>query len=319
MIELENKVRGVLSAYNIQVNNIDVVNGATVSLCKVYPEPGTNAADIRNVSEDIAHALGISGVRVVTMADCIGIEVPNAEPAPVLMEDLLKSVEFKNSKAIIPLPIGQAIDGQVRVIDLVDAPNILVGGAPGQGSSMFLEGIDKALAIKKSKGIVQVVQITPEKEQNPKGSTRDAMNSLCDELDRRYRILADEGISNIKAYNNNKAEKIPYVAVIIEEYSRLADDRGIMKYILYLARKGKKVGIHIIISTTIPTVDIISISIKAAFPTRIAFRTRFRTDSWSIIDLPGAEKLIGNGDMLFAYKADVVRLQGGQDYSCIKM
>ena len=319
MNELENKVLGVLSAYNIQINNINVVIGAAVSLIKVYPVLGTKAAVIRNVSDEIALSLGVSDVRVVTMADCIGIEVPNAKPVPVLMEDLLKSAEFKNSTAIIPLPIGQTIDGMVKVMDLIDAPNILVGGAPEQGESMFLEGIEKAIAIKKSEGIVQVVHITPKKEDNPQDGVRDMLKDLCDELDRRYCTLAEDGLSNIQAHNNNIEEKMPYIVVVIEEYSRLADDRDIMKVILYLARKGKKVGLHMIISTSIPTVDIISNSIKAAFPTRVAFRARSRIDSMTIIDIPGAEKLIGNGDMLLVYKAEVVRLQGYKDYHCIKM
>lgn len=352
-----------LMNYKIEVIGVNAVVGPTVTLYKVTPAPGVKIAQIRNLQEDIGLALGSRGVRVVTLADSVGIEVANDNPSIVPLRGLLNDEVYKENKCELPIALGYAITSQkVKVIDLAQAPHLLVAGATKQGKSVCLNVIISSLLYAMHPSELKFVFIDPkmvefsaysalikhylavlpdaDDEESEKNraivkTAKDAekvLRSMCEEMDQRYLLLSKAGVAKLTLYNDKFRNRklnpehghrfLPYIVVVVDEYADLttvtggspetkAASRSIMNSILRLAQKGRAAGIHVIIATQRPSVDVITGVIKSNFPMRIAFRTSSQTDSRTIIDAPGAEKLIGYGDMLFSAGIDNERVQCG--------
>jgi len=355
-----NKIRATLASYKIQVKDVTAIVGPTVTLYKVYPAPGVKISAIRQLQDDIAISLSAKGVRVVTLADSVGIEVANDTPSIVPLKQLLNDDSFRNSKAELPVALGYTISQKVKVFDLADAPHVLVAGATKQGKSVGLNVIVSSLIYAKHPSELKFVFIDPkmvefsaygkllnhylavlptagnEDEErdmaivkNAKGAAA-VLQSLCVEMDQRYELLNKAVVNKISLYNDKFLDRklnpmdghrfLPYIVVVIDEYADLtmsvgagpeskATARGITTSVIRLAQKGRAAGLHVILATQRPTVDVITGLIKANFPMRIAFRVTSRIDSSTILDQPGAEKLIGRGDMLYYSGIEMERIQ----------
>ena len=357
-----NQIRMTLENYGIHVDDVKAIVGPTVTLYKVYPSAGVRISSIKSRQEDIAVSLAAKGVRIVILADSVGIEVANDKQATVPLKGLLNDDTFRNSKAELPIAIGCTIYNKVKVFDLADSPHLLVAGATKQGKSVGLNILISSLLYSKHPAELKMVFIDPkmvefsaygkllkhylavlpdavdaddEREsaiiKNPKDAER-VLRSLCVEMDERYFLLSKSFVNNIKLYNDKYRDRklnpkeghrfLPYFVVIIDEYADLimtggsspearAAAKSIMASIVRLAQKGRAAGIHVVIATQRPSVDVITGLIKANFPARIAFRVTTRIDSATILDQPGAEKLIGKGDMLYYAGVDTERVQCG--------
>ena len=355
-----NKIRATLNNYKIEVKNVSAVVGPTVTLYKVYPAPGVRISAIENLHKEIAISLNTRGVRVVTLSDCVGIEVANSNPSIVPLKSMLDHDSFRNSKAELPIAIGYTITQDVKTFDLTDAPHLLIAGATKQGKSVGLNVIISSLLYAKHPSELKFVFIDPkmveftaynallkhylavmpmavseedEREnaivKQPKQAEQ-VLNSLCIEMDERYKLLAAAAVNDIKLYNEKYKDRyllptqghkyLPYLVVVIDEYADLTmaggstpDARKVAKnisdYIVRLAQKGRAAGIHVIIATQRPSVNVITGLIKTNFPTRIAFRVVSRVDSATILDTNGAENLIGRGDMLYYAGVEMERVQ----------
>lgn len=355
------KIRAALKTYRIDVDNVKAVVGPTVTLYKVYPAPGVKIAAIRSLQDDIAMALKADkGVRVVTLADSVGIEVANDHPSIVPLKAMFNDPNFLESKAELPVAIGYTITQKVKVFDLADAPHLLVAGATKQGKSVGLNVLIASLLYSKHPAELKFVFIDPkmvefsayakllkhylavlpnaasEEDEKNTAIVKDAksaeviLKSLCAEMDDRYQLLSKAYVNNVKLYNEKYKDRhllpteghrfLPYLVVVVDEYADLtmsvggssdskAVARSISTSIIRLAQKGRAAGIHVVLATQRPSVDVITGLIKANFPTRIAFRVFSQTDSRTILDSGGAEKLIGKGDMIYYAGADVERVQ----------
>lgn len=355
-----NRIRTTLQNYRIEVDRVTAVVGPTVTLYKVVPAPGVRVSAIETLHREIAMALGASGVRVVALSDCVGIEVPNSTPSIVPLKAMLNDDSFRNSKAELPIAIGYTITQEVKTFDLTDAPHLLIAGATKQGKSVGLNVIISSLLYAKHPTELKFVFIDPkmvefttynalirhylavlpmaaseEDERNnaiiKKADQAEAvLNSLCIEMDERYVLLANAEVNDIKLYNEKYRNRrllpsdghkfLPYLVVVIDEYADLtmtgganADARkcakNISDSIVRLAQKGRAAGIHVIIATQRPSVNVITGLIKTNFPTRIAFRVVSGVDSRTILDSYGAENLIGRGDMLYYAGVEMERVQ----------
>lgn len=353
------KIRATLKTYKIDVDNVKAIVGPTVTLYKVYPAPGVKISAIKNLQDDIAMALRAKGVRVVTLADSVGIEVANDNPSIVPLKAMLNDDAFRESKAELPVAIGYTITQKVKVFDLADAPHLLVAGATKQGKSVGLNVLISSLLYSKHPSELKFVFIDPKMVEFtaysnilnhylavlPGNSKEDELTnaiaksakqaelilkSLCVEMDARYELLSKGMVNNIKLYNEKYKERhlrpdeghkyLPYIVVVVDEYADLtmsvggssenkATARSITTSIIRLAQKGRAAGIHVVLATQRPSVDIITGLIKSNFPTRIAFRVFSMQDSRTILDSPGAEKLIGKGDMIYYAGVDMERVQ----------
>ena len=355
-----NRIRATLQNYRIEVERVTAVVGPTVTLYKVVPAPGVRVAAIESLHREIAMSLGASGVRVVTLPDSVGIEVPNSTPSIVPLKSMLNDDSFRNSKAELPIAIGYTITQEVKTFDLTDAPHLLVAGATKQGKSVGLNVIISSLLYAKHPTELKFVFIDPkmveftaynsllkhylavlplaanedEEKKNaivktPKQAEQ-ILNSLCIEMDERYNLLASAGVNDFKLYNEKYKDRhllptdghkfLPYLVVVIDEYADLImaggasqeakkSAKNIEASIIRLAQKGRAAGIHVIIATQRPSVNVITGLIKANFPTRIAFRVLSGTDSRTILDSTGAENLIGKGDMLYYAGVKMERIQ----------
>ena len=315
---------------------------------------------IENLHREIAMSLGASGVRVVTLRDSVGIEVPNNVPSIVPLKSMLDDDSFRHSKAELPIALGYTINREVKTFDLTDAPHLLVAGATKQGKSVGLNVIISSLLYAKHPSELKFVFIDPkmveftaynallkhylavlpmaaseeeEKEnaiiKQPKQAEQ-VLNSLCIEMDERYKLLAMAGVNDIKLYNDKYKDRhllptdghkyLPYLVVVIDEYADLIMTGGansearksaknISDSIVRLAQKGRAAGLHVIIATQRPSVNVITGLIKTNFPTRIAFRVVSGVDSRTILDSYGAENLIGRGDMLYYAGVEMERVQ----------
>ena len=355
-----NRIRATLQNYRIEVDRVTAVVGPTVTLYKVVPSAGVRVSAIENLHREIAMALGASGVRVVTLPDCVGIEVPNNTPSIVPLKAMLNDNSFRNSKAELPIAIGYTITQEVKTFDLTDAPHLLVAGATKQGKSVGLNVIISSLLYAKHPSELKFVFVDPkmveftaynsllkhylavlpmaaseedEREnaiiKQPKQAEA-VLNSLCIEMDERYKLLAAAGVNDIKLYNDKYKDRrllptdghkfLPYLVVVIDEYADLTMTGGanpdarksaknISESIVRLAQKGRAAGLHVIIATQRPSVNVITGLIKTNFPTRIAFRVVSGVDSRTILDSYGAENLIGKGDMLYYAGVEMERVQ----------
>ena len=355
-----NRIRATLQNYRIEIEKVTAVVGPTVTLYKVVPAPGVRVAAIENLHREIAMSLGASGVRVVTLPDSVGIEVPNSTPSIVPLKFMLNDDSFRNSTAELPVAIGYTITQEVKTFDLTDAPHLLVAGATKQGKSVGLNVIISSLLYAKHPTELKFVFIDPKmveftsynsllkhylavlpmaanEEEERKNAivktpkqAEQILNSLCIEMDERYILLASAGVNDFKLYNEKYKDRhllpidghkfLPYLVVVIDEYADLImaggpgqdakkSAKNIEASIIRLAQKGRAAGIHVIIATQRPSVNVITGLIKANFPTRIAFRVLSGADSKTILDSTGAENLIGKGDMLYYAGVKMERIQ----------
>ena len=339
-------IRKALGEGKVPVKDIKAVPGPAVTLYKVYPERGVRISKVRTLMEDMALDLHLKGVRVVTFEDSIGIEIANDHRASVLIRSILSDDAFRNSKAELSVAIGQTFGNETVVFDLAKAPHLLIAGATKQGKTMAIHTVVASLLYSKRPEELKFVFLDPKgcefsaysrlgghylatlSGENPIVQTKDqadkTLEALCEEMEARYSHLSVGSISNIVEYNKQAStpqERWPYIVTIIDEYadltisvSRDKESRNmshnIASSIILLAQKGRAVGIHVILATQRPSKDVITNPIKANFPTRIAVRTASKTDSRTILDTPGAESLIGGGDMILQTGGESVRLQG---------
>ena len=355
-----NRIRTTLFNYKIKIDKVSAIVGPTVTLYKVVPAPGVKISAIEGLYKEIGMALGSKDVRVVTLADSVGIEVPNIKRSIVPLKATLNDAAFRNSKAELPIALGYTITQKVKTFDLADAPHLLVAGSTKQGKSVALNVIISSLLYAKHPSELKFVFIDPKmveftaynallkhylavlpmaiSEEDERANAiiktpekaEQVLSSLCIEMDERYKLLAAAGVNEVKSYNNKYKERhllpteghkhLPYLVVVIDEYADLTMTGGssgdarkvannISNAIVRLAQKGRAAGIHVIIATQRPSVNVITGLIKTNFPTRIAFRVVSRVDSQTILDAKGAESLTGKGDMLYYAGVDTERVQ----------
>ena len=345
----KNRIVNTLANYSIQIDKIKATIGPTVTLYEIVPAPGVRISRIKNLEDDIALSLSAMGIRIVAPIPgkgTIGIEVPNLKPEIVSMRSILGSDRFINSTYELPFGIGKTIANESFIVDLAKLPHILMAGATGQGKSVGLNAIITSLLYTKRPAELKFVMVDPKKveltlfskierhylaklpdsEEAIITDTRKVvrtLNSLNIEMDNRYDLLKDAQVRNIKEYNTkfiarrlNPAQGhhfLPYIVLVIDEFADLIMTAGkeIEIPLTRLAQLARAIGIHLIIATQRPSVNIITGTIKANFPARIAFRVISKIDSRTILDSGGADQLIGRGDMLLSTGSDLIRLQCG--------
>ncbi len=343
----KNRIVKTLEDYKIQIKNIKATVGPTVTLYEIVPAPGVRISKIKNLEDDIALSLAALGIRIIAPIPgrgTIGIEVPNSEPEVVAMRSIINAKRFQNSKYELPIALGKTISNETFVIDLAKAPHMLVAGATGQGKSVGLNAIISSLLYKKHPSQLKFVMVDPKKvelniyskierhylaklpdEEDPiitdVQKVVNTLNSLAIEMDNRYELLKSAHARNIKEYNHKFVKRqlnpekghrfLPYIVVIIDEFADLIMTAGkeVELPIARIAQLARAVGIHMIVATQRPSTNIITGVIKANFPTRVAFKVASMIDSRTILDSPGANQLIGRGDMLISQGSDLVRVQ----------
>ena len=336
-----------LGHYGIGITSIKATVGPTITLYEIIPEPGVRISKIRNLEDDIALSLSALGIRIIAPIPgkgTIGIEVPNKDPQVVSMQSIIASKRFQESNFDLPIALGKTITNEIFMVDLCKMPHVLVAGATGQGKSVGLNAIITSLLYKKHPSHLKFVLVDPKKvEFNiyaniekhflaklPDGEEAiitdvtkvvQTLNSLTKEMDDRYDLLKKAHVRNVKEYNSKfiarrlNPEKghrfLPYIVVIIDEFGDLIMTAGkeVELPIARIAQLARAVGIHMIIATQRPSINIITGTIKANFPARVAFRVSSMIDSRTILDCPGANQLIGRGDMLFSQGGDLIRVQ----------
>ena len=333
--ESKERIAQVLKSFKIGHSDITYTAGPTVTLFEFYPQIGVRMSKVANLKNEFAAALRTTGVRVIAPTDngTIGIEVPNAERKNVSMMELLYSDEYMNTDMELPLVIGRKVDNSVFMVDLATMPHLLVAGATGMGKSVGLNVIITSLLRKKSPDELKLVLVDPKQVElsvydaieKPYLAHLEGMSPICTTpedaketleavirlMEDRYTMLKEKGVRNIQEYNAIADDKLPYYVVVIDEYGDLIlqGTKEMEVAICRIAQKARAVGIHMIISTQRPDTKIVTGSIKANFPTRIAFRTTTGTDSRVILDRIGAERLTGKGDMLFFNGGESTRVQ----------
>ena len=344
----KNRIVEVLRTFGVEISTIKATVGPTITLYEITLAPGVRISKVRSLEDDIALSLSALGIRIIAPIPgkgTIGIEVPNAKPSVVSMESILNSKKFQESTMELPCAMGKTITNEVFMFDLTKAPHLLVAGATGQGKSVGLNAILTSLLYKKHPAEMKIVLVDPkmvefsvyktierhflaalpEEAENPiitdTSKVVRTLNSLCVEMDARYELLMAAGERNIKDYNKKFKERrlnpekghrfMPYIVVVIDEYGDLIMTAGkeIELPIARIAQKARAVGIHMIIATQRPTTNIITGTIKANFPGRIAFKVSQGIDSKTILDRMGANQLIGRGDMLYLQGNDPIRVQ----------
>lgn len=348
LINNKNRIVETLANYKIQIDKITATIGPTVTLYEIVPAPGIRISKIKNLEDDIALSLSALGIRIIAPIPgrgTIGIEVPNQNPEVVSMRSIISSVKFQEMKFELPIGLGKTISNETYVVDLTKMPHLLVAGATGQGKSVGLNAIITSLLYKKHPAQLKFVLIDPKKveltvyskierhylaklpNENEDAIITDTqkvihtLQSLTIEMDERYDLLKEAHVRNIKEYNAKFISRklnphkghryLPYIVVVIDEFADLilTAGREIETPLSRLAQLARAIGIHLVIATQRPTTNIITGVIKANFPTRIAFRVTSMMDSRTILDTPGANQLIGRGDMLISQGNDLIRLQ----------
>ena len=345
----KNKIVETLKNYNIGIKQIKATIGPTVTLYEIIPDAGVRISKIKNLEDDIALSLSALGIRIIAPIPgkgTIGIEVPNKKKFIVSMKSLLSSKKYIESKMELPIAIGKTISNETFIVDLTKMPHLLMAGATGQGKSVGINAIITSILYKKHPAEVKFVLVDPKKielsiynkiERHYLAKLPEAedaiiiendkvintLNSLCREMDKRYELLKDAMSRNIKEYNakyisrklnpENGHAFLPYIVLVIDEFADLIMTAGkeVETPLARLAQLSRAVGIHLIIATQRPSVNVITGLIKANFPARIAFRVTSKIDSRTILDIGGAEQLIGRGDLLYSQSNDLTRIQCG--------
>jgi S-DNA-T family DNA segregation ATPase FtsK/SpoIIIE len=345
--ENKNKIVDTLRNYKIEIAQIKATVGPSVTLYEIVPEAGIRISKIKSLEDDIALSLAALGIRIIAPIPgkgTIGIEVPNKNPTMVSMKSVIGSAKFQEAEMELPIALGKTISNETFVVDLAKMPHLLMAGATGQGKSVGLNAVLTSLLYKKHPAEVKFVLVDPKKVEltlfnkierhylAKLPDTEDAiitdnakvvntLNSLCVEMDNRYSLLKDAMVRNIKEYNDKfKARKLnpeaghrflPYIILVVDEFADLIMTAGkeVEIPIARLAQLARAIGIHLIIATQRPSVNVITGLIKANFPARIAFRVTSKIDSRTILDTQGADQLIGRGDLLYTNGNDVVRVQ----------
>jgi S-DNA-T family DNA segregation ATPase FtsK/SpoIIIE len=343
----KNQIINTLKNYDITIQKISATVGPTVTLYEIVPAAGVRISRIKNLEDDIALSLAALGIRIIAPIPgkgTIGIEVPNVKKTVVSMKTLLASDKFQHNNFSLPIAVGKKIDNDNFIVDLASMPHLLMAGATGQGKSVGLNAILVSLLYKKHPSQLKFVLIDPKKvelsvyrfienhflaklpgeEESIITDTKkviNTLNALCIEMDNRYDLLKEAGARNIKEYNEKFTKRklnpqkghqyLPFIVLVIDEFADLIMTAGkeVEMPIARLAQLARAVGIHLIIATQRPSVNIITGTIKANFPARIAFKVSSKIDSRTILDAGGAEQLIGKGDMLISYNGEIVRLQ----------
>jgi S-DNA-T family DNA segregation ATPase FtsK/SpoIIIE len=343
----KNQIINTLKNYDIDIQKISATVGPTVTLYEIVPEAGVRISRIKNLEDDIALNLAALGIRIIAPIPgkgTIGIEVPNVKKSVVSMRTLLASEKFQHSHFNLPIAIGKKIDNENFIVDLTAMPHLLMAGATGQGKSVGLNAILVSLLYKKHPSQLKLVLVDPKKvelslyrliekhflaklpgeEEAIITDTKKVihtLNALCIEMDNRYDLLKEAGARNIKEYNDKFIKRrlnpqkghqyLPFIVLVIDEFADLIMTAGkeVEMPMARLAQLARAVGMHLIIATQRPSVNIITGTIKANFPARIAFKVSSKIDSRTIIDMGGAEQLIGKGDMLVSYNGEITRLQ----------
>ena len=345
--ENKNKIVETLRNYKIEIAHIKATVGPSVTLYEIVPEAGIRISKIKSLEDDIALSLSALGIRIIAPIPgkgTIGIEVPNKNPTMVSMKSVIGSAKFQEAEMELPIALGKTISNETFVVDLAKMPHLLMAGATGQGKSVGLNAVLTSLLYKKHPAEVKFVLVDPKKveltlfnkiERHYLAKLPDTdeaiitdnakvvatLNSLCIEMDNRYSLLKEAMVRNIKEYNDKfKARKLnpeaghqflPYIVLVVDEFADLIMTAGkeVEVPIARLAQLARAIGIHLIIATQRPSVNVITGLIKANFPARIAFRVTSKIDSRTILDTGGADQLIGRGDMLYTNGNDVVRVQ----------
>lgn len=345
--ENKNQIVNTLLNYKIEITKIRATIGPTVTLYEIVPAPGVKISKIKNLEDDIALSLSALGIRIIAPIPgkgTIGIEVPNKNKQTVSLKEVLASEKFQNTTMALPIALGKTISNEVFVADLAKMPHLLIAGATGQGKSVGINTVLMSLLYKKHPSQVKLVLVDPKKvelfpysaleqhflsflpnEEEPiltdTAKVVYTLNSLCIEMDQRYDLLKAAKVRNLKEYNekflerrlnpNNGHKFMPYIILVIDEFADLIMTAGkeVELPIARLAQLARAVGIHLIIATQRPSVNIITGIIKANFPARLAFKVTSKIDSRTILDVGGAEQLIGRGDMLLSIGSSAVRLQ----------
>ena len=345
--ENKNRIVETLRNYKIEIAHIKATVGPSVTLYEIVPEAGIRISKIKSLEDDIALSLSALGIRIIAPIPgkgTIGIEVPNKNPTMVSMKSVIGSAKFQEAEMELPIALGKTISNETFVVDLAKMPHLLMAGATGQGKSVGLNAVLTSLLYKKHPAEVKFVLVDPKKveltlfnkiERHYLAKLPDTeeaiitdnakvvatLNSLCIEMDNRYSLLKDAMVRNIKEYNDKfKSRKLnpeaghqflPYIVLVVDEFADLIMTAGkeVEVPIARLAQLARAIGIHLIIATQRPSVNVITGLIKANFPARIAFRVTSKIDSRTILDTGGADQLIGRGDMLYTNGNDVVRVQ----------
>lgn len=345
----KDRIISTLRNYDIEIQKISATVGPTVTLYEIIPAAGVRISRIKNLEDDIALSLAALGIRIIAPIPgkgTIGIEVPNTKKTLVSMKTLLESDKFTQNNFSLPIAIGKKINNENFIVDLASMPHLLMAGATGQGKSVGLNAILVSLLYSKHPSQLKFVLVDPKKVELsiyktiekhflaklPGDAEEDAiitdtkkvvhtLNALCIEMDNRYDLLKEAGCRNLKEYNEKFAARklnpekghqfLPFIVLVVDEFADLIMTAGkeVEMPIARLAQLARAIGIHLIIATQRPSVNIITGTIKANFPARIAFKVSSKIDSRTILDTGGAEQLIGKGDMLISYNGEVVRLQ----------
>jgi S-DNA-T family DNA segregation ATPase FtsK/SpoIIIE len=343
----KNKIVETLNHYNIEIDKIKATIGPTVTLYEIIPAPGVRISKIKNLEDDIALSLAALGIRIIAPMPgkgTIGIEVPNQNPEMVSMRSVLATEKFQNTTMDLPIALGKTISNEVYIADLSKMPHLLVAGATGQGKSVGINAILISLLYKMHPSQLKFVLVDPKKVEltlfrkierhflaklpgeadaiiTDTKKVITTLNSLCIEMDLRYDLLKNGHVRNLKEYNqkfisrklnpNEGHRFLPFIVLIIDEFADLMMTAGkeVETPISRIAQLARAVGIHLVIATQRPSVNIITGTIKANFPARLAFRVLSKIDSRTILDSGGADQLIGRGDMLLSTGSDLIRIQ----------
>ena len=343
----KNRIVETLRNYSIEIEHIKATIGPTVTLYEIIPKPGVRISKIKNLEDDIALSLAALGIRIIAPMPgkgTIGIEVPSSTPEMVSMRSILATEKYQKTDMDLPIALGKTISNEVYIADLAKMPHLLVAGATGQGKSVGINAILTSLLFKKHPAELKFVLVDPKKVElslfkkierhflaklpneddaiiTDTKKVINTLNSLCIEMDQRYDLLKNAQVRNLKEYNvkfiNRRLNPeeghrfLPFIVLIIDEFADLMMTAGkeVETPIARLAQLARAVGIHLVIATQRPSVNIITGTIKANFPARLAFRVLSKVDSRTILDSGGADQLIGRGDMLLATGSDLIRIQ----------